>query len=117
MGGSRLRDARNGQSRPMLANDVRDARQHPVFDATIGALVERVAHGDPSAFVHLYDLSVCAVFDRVRAIVSAVDATEDVTREVMVEVWRRAGAVPTDRTAIEWILAVADRRARQWVGA
>lgn len=84
-----------------------------VYDATLSVLCGRVATGDPDAFAHLYDLTIDRVYDRITSLVPSVEEAQELARDVMVDVWRRAPAIPTD-SVLGWIIGEADQRAHRW---
>jgi RNA polymerase sigma-70 factor, ECF subfamily len=77
-----------------------------------GELLARVVRGDPDAFSELYDLLVPRVFGLVRRVLRNPAQSEEVTQEVMVEVWRSAGRFDPNRGSVgAWVLTMAHRRA------
>ena len=93
----------------------------PVDDTTtvaVGAEVDEdallfgVARGDQDAFAQLYDRVSMLVYGVVRRVVRDPAQSEEVTQEVLVEVWRTAARFDPDRgSARTWILTMAHRRA------
>jgi RNA polymerase sigma-70 factor (ECF subfamily) len=78
----------------------------------IAALIHQVALGDAGAFDVLYDQIAEEVFGIVRRVVRDPAQSEEVTQEVMLEVWRSAGKFDAGRgSASSWILMLAHRRA------
>ena len=76
------------------------------------ALLLAVARGDQAAFAALYDRIGALVHGVVRRVVRDPAQSEEVTQEVMVEVWRTAVRFDPDRGAARtWILTMAHRRA------
>lgn len=76
------------------------------------ALLLAVARGDQAAFAALYDRVGSLVHGIVRRVVRDPAQSEEVTQEVMVEVWRTAVRFDPDRgSARTWILTMAHRRA------
>ncbi|UVS81194.1 sigma-70 family RNA polymerase sigma factor [Actinokineospora sp. UTMC 2448] len=76
------------------------------------ALLHRVARGDESAFERLYDAVSGPVFGLVRRIVRDPAQSEEVTQEVMLELWRTAARYSPDRgSAMTWVMTLAHRRA------
>ena len=95
---------------------------HPVAEPPLmtGTAVEvgddelllAVARGDQAAFAALYDSVGPLVHGVVRRVVRDPAQSEEVTQEVMVEVWRTAVRFDPDRgSARTWILTMAHRRA------
>jgi RNA polymerase sigma-70 factor, ECF subfamily len=95
---------------------------HPVAEPTVvtrtavevgdDELLLAVARGDQTAFAALYDSVGPLVHGVVRRVVRDPAQSEEVTQEVMVEVWRTAVRFDPDRgSARTWILTMAHRRA------
>jgi RNA polymerase sigma-70 factor (ECF subfamily) len=75
-------------------------------------LLRRCAGSDREAFSELYDLVSPRVHGLVRRVVRNPAMSDEVTQEVMVEVWRHSARFdPAKGSAIGWILAIAHRRA------
>ncbi|MEU9346728.1 sigma-70 family RNA polymerase sigma factor [Streptomyces sp. NPDC048278] len=75
-------------------------------------LMGQVALGDEEAFAAVYDAVAGPVLGVARAVLRDHAHSEEVTQEVLVEVWRTAPRYRSDRgTAINWILTLAHRRA------
>lgn len=75
-------------------------------------LLERVAAGDEQAFEDLYDVVAGPVWGVVNRVVRNSTFAEEVTQEVLVEVWRTASRFkPGKGTTLAWILTIAHRRA------
>jgi RNA polymerase sigma-70 factor, ECF subfamily len=75
-------------------------------------LLLAVARGDQAAFADLFDRFGGSVFGVVKRVVRDPSQSEEVTQEVMVEVWRTATRFdPVRGTAQTWILTMAHRRA------
>ncbi|QDQ15856.1 sigma-70 family RNA polymerase sigma factor [Streptomyces spectabilis] len=75
-------------------------------------LMARVARGDQEAFSSLYDAVTAPVLGVVRSVLRDHAQSEEVTQEVLVEVWRTAPRYREDRgTAMNWVLTLAHRRA------
>jgi RNA polymerase sigma-70 factor, ECF subfamily len=78
----------------------------------LAALLGRVARGDEAAFAALYDHAAPAVFGLVRRVVRDPAQSEEVTQEVLLEVWRTASRFDARRgSASTWLMTVAHRRA------
>ncbi|WP_051084820.1 sigma-70 family RNA polymerase sigma factor [Kribbella catacumbae] len=86
-----------------------------VVDPSAGSpadLMARVARGDADAFAQLYDLMAPRVYGLIRRVLRNPAQSEEVTQEVMVEVWRTATRYDADRGSLtSWILTMAHRRA------
>lgn len=75
-------------------------------------LLLAIARGDQDAFATLYDRLAGLVHGVVRRVVRDPSQSEEVTQEVLVEVWRTAVRFDPDRgSARTWILTMAHRRA------
>ncbi|WJV50364.1 sigma-70 family RNA polymerase sigma factor [Streptomyces flavofungini] len=75
-------------------------------------LLARVARGEQEAFAGVYDTVAGPVFGVVRGVLRDHAQSEEVTQDVLVEVWRTAPRYRPDLgTALNWILTLAHRRA------
>ncbi len=75
-------------------------------------LLLAVARGDQAAFERLHDRLAPLVYGIVRRVVRDPDQSEEVTQEVLVEVWRTATRFDPDRGAARsWVATMAHRRA------
>lgn len=75
-------------------------------------LMARVARGDSAAFSELYDQLAPRVYGLIRRVLRNPAQSEEVTQEVMVEVWRTAARFDADRGSLtSWVLTMAHRRA------
>jgi RNA polymerase sigma-70 factor (ECF subfamily) len=71
-----------------------------------------VGEGDEGAFARLYDLVVPRVLGLTRRVLRDPAQAEEVTQEILVEVWRTAPRFdPTKGSALAWILTISHRRA------
>jgi RNA polymerase sigma-70 factor (ECF subfamily) len=78
----------------------------------LSALLTQVARGDQDAFEDLCHHIAAPVFGTVRAVVRDVAQSEEVTQEVLVEVWQSASRFDRDRgSAMAWVATIAHRRA------
>jgi RNA polymerase sigma-70 factor (ECF subfamily) len=83
-----------------------------VADLSAEQLLERVAVGDEGAFAALYDLFAGRILGMVTRVLRSHAQSEEVTQEVLVEIWRKAGQFSSQRgTALSWALTIAHRRA------
>jgi RNA polymerase sigma-70 factor (ECF subfamily) len=81
-------------------------------EASVDDLVRDVARGDGPAFEELYDRVANTVFGVVRRVLRDPAQSEEVTQEVLVEVWRTATRFYAGRgSAMTWIHTMAHRRA------
>jgi RNA polymerase sigma-70 factor (ECF subfamily) len=84
----------------------------PRGDAVRTELLVRVGRGDEAAFAALYDEVADEVYGVAKRIVRDAHLSEEVTQEVLVEVWRRSPRFdPALGTATGWILMIARARA------
>ncbi|MFI5530363.1 ECF RNA polymerase sigma factor SigK [Kitasatospora sp. NPDC051853] len=75
-------------------------------------LVAKVAFGDQDAFGRLYDAVAGPVFGLVRRVLRDPAQSEEVTQEVMLELWRFAARYQPERgEVLPWVLTIAHRRA------
>ncbi|MEU2286371.1 sigma-70 family RNA polymerase sigma factor [Streptomyces sp. NPDC013178] len=71
-----------------------------------------VARGDQKAFEQLYTLVSGPVFGLVRRVVRDPAQSEEVSQEVLLELWRSAARFDPGRgSALSWVLTLAHRRA------
>ena len=81
-------------------------------DASLAALLDQVARGDRAAFNAVYDHVAAPVFGTVRRVVRDPFQSEEVTQEVLVEVWRAASRFDAGKgSAMAWVTTIAHRRA------
>jgi RNA polymerase sigma-70 factor (ECF subfamily) len=81
-------------------------------DDILERLLAQVARGDEQAFADLYQRVAAAVFGLVSKVVRNPAQSEEVTQEVIVELWRTAPRFdPARGTARSWIMTCAHRRA------
>lgn len=80
-----------------------------------GELIGRVAHGDARALDALVDHVGEALFRYLRSLVRSDEAAEDALQEVLVGVWRGAGAWRGESAGRVWLYGLARRQAaRTW---
>ncbi len=78
----------------------------------MAALLSRVARGDEAAFAAVYDRVAGAVFGLVRHVLRDPAQSEEVTQEVLLEVWRTASHFDSRQgSATAWLMTMAHRRA------
>ena len=76
------------------------------------ALMARVARGETQAYSTLFDLLSPRVYGLVRRVLRNPALSEEVTQEVMVEIWRTASRYDPARGSVSaWALTMAHRRA------
>jgi RNA polymerase sigma-70 factor, ECF subfamily len=94
---------------------LRRTSRGPALDAGpagLDDLLHRVARGDTAAFELLYDRVAGSVFGVIRHVLRDPAQSEEVTQEVLVEVWRTATRFDGARgSASTWIHTMAHRRA------
>ncbi len=75
-------------------------------------LLVRVARGDETAFVAIYDVLGATVFGMARRVIRDPARAEEVAQEVFLQVWQTAARFdPARGTAKSWVLTLAHRRA------
>ncbi len=75
-------------------------------------LLVRVARGDQAAFEAVYDRLVGPVYGVIRRVLRDPAQSEEVTQEVLLEVWRTAARFdPVMGGAATWVMTIAHRRA------
>src|SRR5579864_8994787 len=78
----------------------------------LDVLLIHVARGDQEAFEALYDRMVGPVYGVIRRVLRDPAQSEEVTQEVLLEVWRTASRFdPATGSASAWALTIAHRRA------
>src|ERR1700684_2395046 len=81
-------------------------------DQDLDWLVRHVARGDEAAFEAVYDQLSRPVYGLIRKVLRDPAQSEEVTQEVMLEVWRTASRFDGTRgSAITWVMTMAHRRA------
>ncbi|MFD0053923.1 ECF RNA polymerase sigma factor SigK [Streptomyces sp. NPDC127168] len=81
-------------------------------ESRVDELLTRAATGDEQAFAGVYDALAPAVMGLVFRVLRDEAQAEEVTQDVMVEVWRTADRFRPERGAARnWVLTVAHRRA------
>lgn len=86
------------------------ARDHGRDDLAAG--ISRVARGDVDAFDAVYDQIAAPVFGVVRRVLRDPAQSEEVTQEILLEVWRSAGRFDAGKgSAMAWVMTLAHRRA------
>ncbi|MFG1884039.1 sigma-70 family RNA polymerase sigma factor [Micromonospora sp. NPDC049102] len=97
---------------PEHARRLRSVPPDTVTPPSPDELLSRVARGDEAAFAALYDTVAGRVLGLARRVLRDPAQAEEVTQEVMVEVWRTAGRFEAGRgSASAWVLTMAHRRA------
>jgi RNA polymerase sigma-70 factor, ECF subfamily len=78
----------------------------------LDGLLDRVARGDQDAFEAVYDQLAGPVYGLIRKVVRDPAQSEEVTQEVLLEVWRAASRFDATRgSAATWVMTIAHRRA------
>ena len=81
-------------------------------DSDVAGLLGEVAKGNLAAFDALYDRVAGPIFGMVRSVVRDHSQSEEVTQEVVVEIWRTASKFDRGRSsAMAWVTMIAHRRA------
>jgi len=78
----------------------------------LAALIRLVARGDAAAFDAVYDQVAASVFGIARRVIRDPAQSEEVTQDVLLELWRSAAKFDTERgSATAWVMTMAHRRA------
>jgi RNA polymerase sigma-70 factor (ECF subfamily) len=84
----------------------------PAPPGDLAGLLRQVARGDGDAFDAFYDQVAATVFGVVRRVIRDPAQSEEVTQDVMLEVWRNAAKFDSGRgSATAWVTTLAHRRA------
>jgi len=84
----------------------------PGVGGDLAARLRLVARGDADAFDAVYDQVAGAGFGVVRQVVRDPAQSEEVTQDVLLEVWRNAAKFDPGRgSATAWVMTLAHRRA------
>ena len=76
------------------------------------ALLVAAATGDRDAFAELYETAACRIHGVALAVLRDPREAEEVTREVLLQVWQQAARFdPARCSALAWVVALAHRRA------
>ncbi|MGW7099534.1 sigma-70 family RNA polymerase sigma factor [Streptomyces sp. NPDC054838] len=76
------------------------------------ALMELIARGDQDAFAALYEVIAGPVHGIVVRVLRDRAQSEEVTQEVLIEVWRQAPRYRPDKGSVmTWVMTIAHRRA------
>jgi RNA polymerase sigma-70 factor (ECF subfamily) len=81
-------------------------------DQDLDKLLTHVAKGDQAAFEAVYDQLAASAYGLIRKVLRNPSQAEEVTQEVLLEVWRTASRFdPARGSAATWVLTIAHRRA------
>ncbi|WP_103347709.1 ECF RNA polymerase sigma factor SigK [Amycolatopsis sp. CA-128772] len=84
----------------------------PEPETTPEQLLARSALGDEQAFAALYDQLAGPIFGTVFQVLRSRAHAEEVTQEVLLEIWRKAATFDAGRARVQtWALTIAHRRA------
>ena len=107
-GGLRIGD----MSRPDLRAPEPAPRPQQGRHEDLDWLVRHVARGDQAAFEAVYDQLSRPVYGLVRKVLRDPAQSEEVTQEVLLEVWRTASRFDAAKgSALTWVMTMAHRRA------
>ncbi len=82
----------------------------------VAALLRASSSGDEAAFEQLYDAVCGQVYGIVLSVVGDTTSAEEVSRDSFVEAWRTSARFDeAHSTAVSWVIAIANRRAVDWV--
>src|SRR5215472_454227 len=78
----------------------------------LGQLLALIARGDEGAFESLYDHLSGPVYGLIQKVVRDPAQSEEVSQEVLLEVWRTAARFDAAKgSAATWVMTIAHRRA------
>jgi RNA polymerase sigma-70 factor (ECF subfamily) len=98
---------------PGLASVPAAGKGEPDLDG----LLRQVARGDQQAFEAVYDQLARPAYGVIRRVLRDPAQSEEVTQEVLLEVWRTASRFDPDRgRAATWVLTIAHRRSPSRTG-
>lgn len=81
-------------------------------NADLSTLLQRVAQQDQAAFAALYDATSPRLYGLALRVLRNPAMAEEVTQEVLLQVWREAGAFdPARGSALAWLMTITHRRA------
>ena len=87
-------------------------RPRAAAGGALAGQLAKVARGDEAAFAGVYDHFATVVYGLVRRVVRDPAQSEEVTQEVLLEVWRTASRFdPSEGSARSWLMMLAHRRA------
>ena len=90
----------------------------PTRTDTLGALLLASSRGDTEAFADLYEAVAPRVYGLVLRILKDAHQSEEVTQEVLLQLWRTSARFDPERgSALAWVLTLAHRRAVERVRA
>ena len=96
----------------MRASEPEPTRPEGRDDQYLDGLLARVARGDQAAFEAVYDNLAGPVYGLILRVVRDPAQSEEVSQEVLLEVWRTAARFdPAKGSAPTWVLTIAHRRA------
>ncbi|MBO0831489.1 MAG: ECF RNA polymerase sigma factor SigK [Actinobacteria bacterium] len=100
----------------MRSHDVQGGRPDPApatgRDRDLDRLLGLVARGDQAAFEQVYDRLAGPAYGLIRKVLRDPAQSEEVTQEVLLEVWRTASRFdPSRGSAATWVMTMAHRRA------
>ena len=96
----------------MLTAALPERTRPPSGPESLEHLLGQVALGDQQAFSALYDRIAPTVFGLVRRVVRDPAQSEEVTQEVLVEIWRTAPRFNPELGSVNtWVASMAHRRA------
>ena len=79
---------------------------------SLAALLRQIAGGDEAAFEAVYDHIAAPVYGMVRRVLRDPGQSEEVTQDVLIEIWRTAARFDPGRgSAMAWVATIAHRRA------
>ncbi|HXL90777.1 MAG TPA: ECF RNA polymerase sigma factor SigK [Streptosporangiaceae bacterium] len=96
----------------MTVPDPAPRQRHQAAPADLAALLAAVARGEEAAFDAFYDQVSSPVFGVILRVIRDPAQSEEVTQEVLLEVWRTAFRFdPAKGSALAWVMTLSHRRA------
>ena len=84
----------------------------PRAGSDLAAQIGLVARGDATAFDAVFERLGPSVFGVVKRVIRDPAQSEEVTQDVLLEVWRNAASFDPERgSALAWVMTLAHRRA------
>ncbi|MGW7287329.1 ECF RNA polymerase sigma factor SigK [Streptomyces sp. NPDC054847] len=100
------------EQKPGTRSDGKHATGRSADDDRVDGLLTRAAEGDQQAFAGVYDALAPPVMGLACRVLRDEAQAEEVTQDVMIEVWRTADRFRPERGAARsWVLTLAHRRA------
>jgi RNA polymerase sigma-70 factor, ECF subfamily len=104
--------SRTGPDAPDGPQEAAPPGRNGLPGADLAPILAQVARGDQDAFRAVYDRAAGQILGVVRRVVRDPAQSEEVSQEVLLDVWRTAARFdPAKGTAATWVMTIAHRRA------